>query len=218
MLDDKKSSLPLHRQIYEALRGAILKGDFRAQAKLPSSRALAAQLGVSRTTVVVAYDQLYAEGYLEGKSGAGTFVAAELPEELRQAASSRKSLSSEESSAATIESFPARRVPDRKLTRRIVRFNSDQRYADGWTGRRLRRFFRAAGLKETEVETLVQVDTEKSSYLFGMAERIANAAAEVGEISPQECRKGLEQLNESAEGGNFFSSINYYICVGIRIS
>lgn len=106
--------------------------------------------------------------------------------------------------------------PDRELTRRIIRFNSDQRYADGWTGRKLHRFFRAAGLKNVQVETLVHVDTEKSSYLFGMAERIANAAAEAGEISVEESLKWIEQLNESAAAGNFFSSINYYICVGIR--
>lgn len=106
--------------------------------------------------------------------------------------------------------------PDRELTRRIVRFNSDQRYADGWTGRRLYRFFRTAGLKEVEIETLVQTDTEKSLYLFGMAERIANAAAEVGEISLEESLKWLEQLNESAAADHFFSSINYYICVGVR--
>ncbi len=108
--------------------------------------------------------------------------------------------------------------PMRELTRRIVRFNSDQRYADGWTGRRLNRFFRAAGLMKVRTETLVHVDTEKSSYLFGMAERIANAAREAGEITAEECRKWLEQLNQAANEGNFFSSINYYICVGIRSS
>lgn len=94
MLEDKKSSLPLHRQIYEALRRAILKGDYRARAKLPSTRLLAAQLGVSRMTVVVAYDQLYAEGYLEGKSGAGTFVAPELPEELLQTSKNGRQIAS----------------------------------------------------------------------------------------------------------------------------
>ena len=77
-------------------------------------------------------------------------------------------------------------------------------------------FFRAAGLKAVKVETLVHTDTEKSSYLFGMAERIANAAAEAGEISLEECGKWIEQLNESAAAGDFFSSINYYVCVGIR--
>ena len=106
--------------------------------------------------------------------------------------------------------------PNRELTRRIVRFNSDQRYADGWTGRRLHRFFRAVGLKDVKVETLVHADTEKSSYLFGMAERIAKAAAEAKEIGWEDCRKWLEQLDESTERGDFFSSINYYICVGVR--
>ena len=101
MVENKKSSLPLHRQIYEALRAAILKGDYGARAKLPSTRALAVQLGVSRMTVVVAYDQLYAEGYLEGKSGAGTFVAPELPEELLQTSKNRKLLSPKNSSATS---------------------------------------------------------------------------------------------------------------------
>lgn len=106
--------------------------------------------------------------------------------------------------------------PDREMTRRIIKFNSDQRYADGWTGRRLRRLFTAAGLKEVKVETLVHTDTENSSYLFGMAERITNAAVEAGEIELNECQKWLGQLNEQATNGDFFSSINYYICVGVR--
>jgi ubiquinone/menaquinone biosynthesis C-methylase UbiE len=106
--------------------------------------------------------------------------------------------------------------PDRELTRRIVRFNSDQRYADGWTGRRLRRFFREAGLENVEVKTLVHADTEKSSYLFGMAERMASAAAEIKIISLKEQREWLKALHGTADGGNFFSSINYFICAGTR--
>ena len=76
--------MPLYRQIYEGIREAILRGDLAANTKIPASRALAAELGVSRITVVNAYDQLYAEGYLAGKVGAGTFVASELPENLLQ--------------------------------------------------------------------------------------------------------------------------------------
>lgn len=106
MLDDKKSSLPLHRQIYEALRTAILEGDFKAGAKIPSTRGLAAELGVSRMTVVVAYDQLYAEGYLEAKSGAGTFIAAELPEELLQTSRNRQQPGEEKSSSAVASPRP----------------------------------------------------------------------------------------------------------------
>lgn len=83
-LDDKDSSIPLYRRIYEAIRCAILRGDFESRMRLPSSRLLAIQLGVSRMTVVNAYDQLLAEGYIEGKTGAGTFIAAVLPEEFLQ--------------------------------------------------------------------------------------------------------------------------------------
>lgn len=84
MLDDKNSGVPLYRQIYEAIRRAILSGEFESQRRLPATRSLAKQIGVSRLTVVNAYEQLLAEDYLEGKTGAATFVAAELPEEFLQ--------------------------------------------------------------------------------------------------------------------------------------
>jgi GntR family transcriptional regulator / MocR family aminotransferase len=51
---------------------------------LPSTRTLASNLGISRTTVVLAFDQLLREGYVEGKKGSGTYVASELPEALLQ--------------------------------------------------------------------------------------------------------------------------------------
>ncbi|HVE57735.1 MAG TPA: PLP-dependent aminotransferase family protein [Pyrinomonadaceae bacterium] len=83
--DRAASGVPMHRQIYEKMRQAILSGELPAKSRVPASRTLAAQLGVSRMTVVNAYDQLFAEGYLESKIGAGTFVAGELPEDLLQA-------------------------------------------------------------------------------------------------------------------------------------
>lgn len=83
--DRTASGVPMHRQIYEKMRQAILSGELPAKSRVPASRTLAAQLGVSRMTVVNAYDQLFAEGYLEGKIGAGTFVAQDLPEKLLQA-------------------------------------------------------------------------------------------------------------------------------------
>jgi len=82
MLDDENSAAPLYRQIYEAIRRAILCGEFNRGMRLPATRLLAKQLGVARMTVVNAYEQLLAEGYLEGKTGAGTYVAATLPEEM----------------------------------------------------------------------------------------------------------------------------------------
>ena len=81
---DEKSALPLYRQIYEAIRHAILSGNLHPTMTIPATRLLAKQLGVSRMTVINAYDQLFAEGYLEAKTGAGTFVAAHLPEEFLQ--------------------------------------------------------------------------------------------------------------------------------------
>ena len=67
---DGKSALPLYRQIYEAIRHAILSGNLRPTAPLPATRLLSKHLGVSRMTVINAYDQLFAEGYLEAKMGA----------------------------------------------------------------------------------------------------------------------------------------------------
>ncbi|WP_437689961.1 PLP-dependent aminotransferase family protein [Sorangium sp. So ce176] len=79
---DPTSSAPLHRQVYEALRGAIFAGRLRSGSKLPSTRALAAHLSLSRNTVLGAYAQLLAEGYLRGRIGSGTYVADALPERL----------------------------------------------------------------------------------------------------------------------------------------
>ncbi len=106
--------------------------------------------------------------------------------------------------------------PNRQLTRRIVRFNCDHRYADGWTGRRLRRFFGQAGLSNVEIHAWPHVDIEIDSYLFCMAERLAGAAAAIGVISESEHLDWVRQLHEIASAGHFFSSINYYACVGVR--
>ncbi|SDI74726.1 PLP-dependent aminotransferase family protein [Pseudomonas panipatensis] len=65
----------LAAQLYQALRERILDGRLGARSRLPASRDLAAALGVSRNTVVRAYEQLYAEGYIEGRTGDGTYVA-----------------------------------------------------------------------------------------------------------------------------------------------
>ena len=65
----------LARQLYQALRERILDGRLPSGAKLPASRDLAALLGISRNTVTRACDQLYAEGYIAGRIGAGTYVA-----------------------------------------------------------------------------------------------------------------------------------------------
>ena len=71
---------PLYQQLYDALRRSILDGQIRPGQRLPASRVLAQTLGVSRSTVVSAFEQLLAEGYLEGVTGAGTFVCDTLPD------------------------------------------------------------------------------------------------------------------------------------------
>jgi GntR family transcriptional regulator/MocR family aminotransferase len=78
---DPSSALPLHRQLYAALRGAILARQLAPGTRLPSTRTLAADLRLSRATVVLAYEQLHAEGYIEGRVGAGTVVARALPDD-----------------------------------------------------------------------------------------------------------------------------------------
>jgi Transcriptional regulators containing a DNA-binding HTH domain and an aminotransferase domain (MocR family) and their eukaryotic orthologs len=69
------NGMPLSRQIYERIKSLILRGELRAEEKLPSSRTLSRDLDVARNTVLEAYDQLLAEGYLETRHGSGTVVA-----------------------------------------------------------------------------------------------------------------------------------------------
>ena len=76
---DRDAAAPLHRQVYAGFREAILRGDLAAGQQVPSSRALAAELEISRFPVLDAYAQLLAEGLFESRVGAGTFVSASLP-------------------------------------------------------------------------------------------------------------------------------------------
>src|SRR6202451_3703264 len=75
---DRKSDKPLHRQIYDAFRAMILERRLQPGQQIPSQRALADELGISRIPVLGAYSQLLAEGYIESRSGAGTFVTISL--------------------------------------------------------------------------------------------------------------------------------------------
>jgi GntR family transcriptional regulator / MocR family aminotransferase len=78
----------LSRQLYQALRLRVLDGRLASGTRLPASRDLATALAISRNSVVRAYDQLYAEGFIEGRVGDGTYVA-----QLPQSAPSAKKLS-----------------------------------------------------------------------------------------------------------------------------
>jgi GntR family transcriptional regulator / MocR family aminotransferase len=98
---DRRSSRPLHRQIYDGFRGAILRGELRGAQQVPSSRLLAQELGISRIPVISAYEELLSEGYFESRIGAGTFVSRSLPE----------TLTSCEPSAATADGASAKARP-----------------------------------------------------------------------------------------------------------
>jgi len=74
-----QDALPLHRQLYEALRRAMLDGKLGAGERLPSSRDLAEDLNLSRNTVVAAINQLSVEGYLASRVGSGTYVNDHVP-------------------------------------------------------------------------------------------------------------------------------------------
>jgi GntR family transcriptional regulator/MocR family aminotransferase len=73
---DTKSNTPLTRQLYTIIKEMILDGSLISNEKLPSTRTLASELCVSRNTILEVYNQLTAEGYLEGHHGSGTVVAA----------------------------------------------------------------------------------------------------------------------------------------------
>ena len=70
----------LHQRLFRCLRGAIIEGVIQPMTRLPASRDLASEIHVSRNTVLSAYEQLQAEGYLEARTGHGTWVAEKLPE------------------------------------------------------------------------------------------------------------------------------------------
>src|ERR1700741_1608999 len=94
---DRGSGTPLDQQVYEAYRGAILRGDRRPGQKIPSSRELASEIQVSRFPVLHAYAQLLAEGYFESRVGSGTFVSTSLPEQMIPAEPRARGLEAESS-------------------------------------------------------------------------------------------------------------------------
>jgi GntR family transcriptional regulator/MocR family aminotransferase len=78
---DRSSVEPIHQQLYRQIRDELISGSFNQNSsRLPSTRALAADLGIARLTVKLAFSKLHAEGYLRSRRGSGTFVADALPE------------------------------------------------------------------------------------------------------------------------------------------
>jgi GntR family transcriptional regulator/MocR family aminotransferase len=76
---DRAAATPLATQISTQVRSAVTVGVLGTGDRLPSTRDLATVLGVSRTVVTTAYAQLFAEGWLEGRHGSGTYIAEVAP-------------------------------------------------------------------------------------------------------------------------------------------
>ncbi|MCP6757818.1 MAG: PLP-dependent aminotransferase family protein [Fischerella sp. CENA71] len=83
---DTSINVPLHQQLYEEIRKAILNGRLLPNQRIPSTRKLSKSLGISRTTVTTCYEQLFSEGYLRTIVGSGTYICAQLPEDLLHSA------------------------------------------------------------------------------------------------------------------------------------
>ena len=87
---DRAATEPLHQQLYRQIRDELASGSFNNNSsRLPSSRSLAADFGVSRFTVNLALSRLHAEGYLQSKIGSGTFISEALPETFLSARTTR---------------------------------------------------------------------------------------------------------------------------------
>lgn len=77
---DSQSNVPLHRQLYEEIRRAILSGRLAPGQRVMSTRSLSESLGISRATATMAYEYLLSEGYLQSTTGSGTYVTKHLPD------------------------------------------------------------------------------------------------------------------------------------------
>ena len=73
---DRQSRMPLYQQVYLSIRQAIENGSLKKGSRLPSVRQLSRDRGISKTTVLGAYDQLCVEGYIVSRPQTGYFVAA----------------------------------------------------------------------------------------------------------------------------------------------
>ena len=107
---DPRRKIPMYRQLYDWFRRAILDGKLRPGQRVPSTRALAAELKVSRIPVSGAYEQLQAEGYFETFIGAGTCVARSIPEEALRTAGGKIRNTSRQISRSKAPRRVARRV------------------------------------------------------------------------------------------------------------
>jgi GntR family transcriptional regulator / MocR family aminotransferase len=120
LLPAREAETPAGRWLYAALRADVLAGRLRAGSRLPATRDLARQYGLSRGTVVNAFDELKSEGYLHGSRGSGTYVSSVLPEHLLQVAGSQD-LSAREQRPRKLSGYGERVQPFSNLKNRPTR-------------------------------------------------------------------------------------------------
>lgn len=124
---DKHSKEALQAQIFDQLRGLILRGELHSGATVPPTRALAEQLAVSRNTIIHAYERLAAEGYIESRGTAGMFVSLLMPDDLLLVSKDEQSPSTEvEDAQEPVLCFAGSPGGDGKSTRPEIDF---------WVGR-----------------------------------------------------------------------------------
>jgi GntR family transcriptional regulator/MocR family aminotransferase len=121
---DRTAAVPLAVQLADGLRAATAGGNLRTGDRLPSTRALAVALGVSRTVTAAAYDQLLAEGWVVGRRGAGTFVGA-APAATAPVGTVRATRPAAPSSDVLQAGVPCVAVVDRAAWRRAWRASGD---------------------------------------------------------------------------------------------
>ena len=133
---ERDSATPIFRQVYLQMRAAILAQRLAPGAKLPSTRALAAELDVARASVISAYEQLLAEGYLAGRVGSGTYISSDLPEPVerrgprrRKPASAAAPLSAQARAFAALGAFA---VEDENRPFTKARVLIDSRTIETW--------------------------------------------------------------------------------------
>lgn len=156
---DRAGDTPLFRQIYAQMRAAILSRALRAGARLPSTRELATRLAVSRTAVVAAYEQLLVEGYVTGKTGAGTYIAADLPEPFARTPPRPNKRASSAVRAGAPSARPARQVMDVTVHGDNRPFNPGRTLVDARTVAQWRKLT-ARSLRSFNVEHLGYSDPQ----------------------------------------------------------
>lgn len=124
LIIDKEAVLPVYMQLANQLMGLIRAGTLSAGHRLPSTRQLALVLNVHRKTVIRAYDELLAQGWLESRAGSGTFVAAHLP------VSKPQSLLNNTPDVARVAGFGVKPAPH--LQRKMADLNIDLHLDDGF--------------------------------------------------------------------------------------